>query len=317
LDWGLGHTTRCIPLIEKLLESDYEVTVALSFPHSKIIRTHFPNIEILELEGYNIKYPRNGAFFMFKIAQQIPRLLLKNKKEKNWLQQLLKNRSFDVLISDNRYSFRDKKIKSIIITHQLEIQTGFRFLNGLVRKMIYRYINKFDACWVPDFEGEINLAGKLSHPTIKPQVPVYYLGPLTRFKPQENQSLVYEWMVIISGPEPQRTRFEQNVLSQLTSTTKKILVVRGLPGELHKPDTDNSFLEIHNHMETQEMMDAILRSKNILCRSGYSTIMDLYGLGKNVMMVPTPGQKEQQYLAEYLDGKFGFKKATPKSEIYF
>ncbi len=315
LDWGLGHTTRCIPLIENLLANGHEVTVALSYPHSKIIQTQFPNIEILELEGYNIKYPKNGKFFALKIAQQIPRLLLKNRKERTWLQQLLKNRSFDLLISDNRYSFRDKNIQSVIITHQLEIQTGYRFLNGMARKIIYRYLNQFDACWVPDFEGETNLAGRLSHPSIKPQVPVYYLGPLTRFQPQENENMVYDLMVMISGPEPQRSRFEQDVLSQLATTTKKTLVVRGLPGDEHIIKPFNSMLEIHNHLDRHEMMRAILQSKKILCRSGYSTIMDLYAFGKDVIMVPTPGQSEQQYLAEYLDGKFGFRKATKNNLI--
>ena len=161
-----------------------------------------------------------------------------------------------------------------------------------------RFIKKFTACWVPDHEGKINLGGELSHPHYMPSVPVHYLGHLSRMKKEERE-ITNDLLVIISGPEPQRSLFEKMIVAQLSQTDLSATVVRGLPNAastLHASDN----IKIYNHLSAADLNNAINESSAIISRSGYSTVMDLIPLHKKCIFVPTPGQTEQEYLADYL-----------------
>jgi UDP-N-acetylglucosamine transferase subunit ALG13 len=192
-----------------------------------------------------------------------------------------------------------KKIPCIYITHQLTIKTGNSFTESIVQKIHYYFINKFNACWVPDAEGGLNIAGALSHPARLPEVPVKYLGILSRFKKKDAENK-YDLCIILSGPEPQRTLFEKIILEDLHKAGERILVVRGLPGETEIPELKNSSIEIKNHATADELSDIIQQSKTVISRCGYSTVMDLVKLQKKAILVATPGQTEQEYLANYL-----------------
>jgi predicted glycosyltransferase len=191
---------------------------------------------------------------------------------------------------------------SFFITHQLLIKTPFGKRNErFLQKMNYRFLKSFTACWVPDHKGEINLGGELSHPDQMPSVPVQYLGHLTRMK-KEERDMVNDLLVIISGPEPQRSLFEKMIVDQLSQTDLSAIVVRGLPNAsttLHASDN----IKIYNHLSAADLNNAINESATIISRSGYSTVMDLIPLHKRCIFVPTPGQTEQEYLADYLSGK--------------
>ena len=305
LDWGLGHTTRCIPLIRQFLEHGHLVTVAVSEPQDLLIREAFPDVEILKLEGYKVKYAKNPRFFPIKMALQFPKLLLRHFRDRLWIKDLLSKRTFDIIISDNRYAMFHEQAKSIIITHQLEIKTGKSALDKLVQGFIYKWIERFDECWIPDFEGAENLAGDLSHPKTKPDLPLRYLGPLSRFVLIE-EKVVYDLAILISGPEPQRSLFEFQIVNQLKDCKNKVLLVRGLPKGKEPMALNHPNVEVFDHLGEKELNQKILQSRYIVCRSGYSTLMDLYILRKSAIIIPTPGQTEQEYLAKYLDGKYGF-----------
>jgi UDP-N-acetylglucosamine transferase subunit ALG13 len=212
---------------------------------------------------------------------------------------VVKDKSINAVISDNRMGLFHNKIPCVYITHQLIIKTGTHFTERFAQKIHYHYINKFSSCWVPDAKGAFNIAGALSHPATFPKIPVAYLGPLSRFEKKDVESK-YDLCIILSGPEPQRTIFEKIILKGLHKVEGKICLVRGLPGETEMPELNNPSIEIKNHLAADELNNVILQSKIIISRCGYSTVMDLIKLQKKAILIPTPGQTEQEYLGGYL-----------------
>lgn len=306
LDWGLGHATRCIPIILTLLKNGCIVIIAADGAIKDLLQKEFPALEFVDCKGYEMQYSSHKEWFMAKLFLQFPKLLSRVRAEKRWLKSAIEKYKADAIISDNRLGMSNKKITSIYITHQLFIKTGNSFLNRLVQKIHYHYINKYNACWVPDWAVDENLAGELSHPVKLPAIPVTYIGPLSRFEKDEVQ-LSFDCCCIISGPEPQRSIFENIILQQVRECNYKVVIVRGLPQQNTLPQIKNPQVTIINHLPSAEMSKLIQQSKIIISRSGYSTIMDLVTLQKKAVLVPTPGQTEQEYLAKYLGNKNIFK----------
>ncbi len=299
LDWGLGHATRCIPLIREFLALNYIVTIAASGSSLNLLKTEFPQLIFLNLNAYNIVYSKHKRFLVFKVAIQIPKILKAIWLEHKWLENLLKTQSFDAVISDNRYGFYSKKTHSVFITHQLQVKTIFKFTDNIIRWLIYRRINNFYECWVPDFDTEQNMAGALSHPAKLPNIPVKYIGPLSRFKQVELDKKTYKYFIIISGPEPQRTLFEQQILKFIKTSKHTFLVVLGKP--LQKNSViKNHNCKVYNHLSTKEIEQAFAESEYVISRCGYTTVMDILTLKKKSILIPTPGQTEQEYLAKHL-----------------
>ncbi len=299
LDWGLGHATRCIPIIFKLLQENCEVIVAAEGDVKILLQKEFPSLVFLNLKGYRMYYSRNKFWLPVKLLLQFPKLIYRIYAEKRWLKKVVRQYKIDAVIADNRMGLSHTKIPCMYITHQLKIKTGNRFTESIAQKIHYRFINKFTACWVPDATGEKNLAGELSHTDVLPKVPLHYLGPLSRFEktPVENK---YDLCIVLSGPEPQRTIFENLVLKDITGFNGRVFLLRGLPGKTVIPESSNAALEIKNHLPATELNMLLQQSNMIICRSGYSSVMDLVKLQKKAILVPTPGQTEQEYLAGYL-----------------
>lgn len=297
LDWGLGHTTRCIPIIQELLDQDAEVLIAAEGAAATLIQNEFPSLHIFPLKGYKIRYSRQKKFLLF----QLPRILLIIAYERRWLKRIVAEERIDAVISDNRFGMYNSGARCIYITHQLFIETGNALLNRLAQHIHYRYINHFDEIWVPDAKGELNLAGKLSHPKIFPLVPVKYLGILSRFAFEHHERNI-DLLIILSGPEPQRTNFENILLKQIKDSRLSIVLLRGLPGSNEKlvPGKNST---IYNHLPATRLNSLIQQSHLVLARGGYSTIMDLAALHQKAILVPTPGQTEQEYLGKYLHEK--------------
>lgn len=299
LDWGLGHATRCIVLIHELRQLNFDITVACSGKIKELLQTEFPNLEFLHLKGYEITYTKSKRFLPFKILIQIPKILKNIRYEHKWLKVICKEHFFDAVISDNRYGFHAGNTVSVFITHQLLIKTNFTWLDKKLQRINYKYINLFSECWVPDFKEKLNLAGKMSHPEFLPKIPIKYLGPLSRFKKTVNNNLQFKWMVILSGPEPQRTLFEKKVLEFAAKSNDTFFIVRGLPGTKEN-NIKIPNCKIFNHLNTTEMQQAIEQSEYIISRCGYTTVMEVLSLQKKAIFIPTPGQTEQEYLAKHL-----------------
>lgn len=298
LDWGLGHATRCIPIINELISLNCEVFLAADKHTFSLLQKEFPSTVILRLKGYNVSYSRNRIWLPLKILQQVPKIIWNVCKENQWLNRMINQYNFDAVISDNRFGLYSGKVPCIYITHQLMIRTGNFFSEKIAQKIHYFFIKKFTACWVPDTEQN-GLAGLLSHPSKIP-FNVKYIGPLSRFHSIKNKEKKYDLMFSISGPEPQRSIWEEIILNQLINFRGNAIVIRGLPSNVDEIQSHNKMIHIVNHLAGSEFNQAIEESEIIISRSGYTTIMDLIKLNKRAVLVPTPGQTEQEYLAQYL-----------------
>jgi uncharacterized protein (TIGR00661 family) len=299
LDWGLGHATRCIPIIKQLLASGAEVILAAEGRTEVLLREEFPDLQFLTLAGYDIRYGKTKFSLMRNLMAQIPKMLLAIQEEYHWLEKTVEEHKIDLVISDNRYGLYHSDIRSVFITHQLLIKTPLGSIGDKgLQKMNYSFINQFEECWVPDTEEDINLAGELSHPENKPEIPIHYIGSLSRFEfsmEKGNKHL----LVMLSGPEPQRSVLEVKLLEQLKQYPKAVLFVRGLPGAVDLPEVPMN-IRIVNHLPTKELETAIKEAHMVVARCGYSTVMDLVQLQKKSILIPTPGQTEQEYLATHL-----------------
>lgn len=301
LDWGLGHATRCIPIIYTLIRAGATVLLAGDAATEKLLRKEFPTLQFLQLKGYQVRYARRKRQFLFKLLSQLPRIRKTIQYEQRWLQNVVKDHEIDAIISDNRFGLHHPGIASVYVTHQLYIETGSKWLNTLAQKIHYYCINRFNQCWVPDAAGAINLAGRLAHPKKLPAVPVKYLGSLSRFTKREHVSSI-PLLVLLSGPEPQRSIFEDMILGQLQQFKGQAVVVRGLPMDLGTPPASENII-LHNHLSGEDLCKLVSQSHMVLARAGYSTIMDLAKLQQKAILVPTPGQTEQEYLATYLSNQ--------------
>lgn len=303
LDWGLGHATRCVPLINGFISQKTNVIIAADGRPLAFLKETFPQLEFVKFPGYNISYPKNGKMSL-KLITLLPKLFFRIVKEHFEVKRIIKNYNIDFLISDNRFGLWNKNIPSVFITHQIMIKTPkyLNFLEGILFRINKFIIKKYYKCWIPDFEGSENLSGDLSH---KYPIPPNseFIGPLSRFSlPENNQEFIdfkYDIIAIISGPEPQRTIFENILLSQLKSSDLKAIVVRGITDFVEHYELRKN-CEVFTHLPTKQLQKYILQSKIIICRPGYSSIMDITALGKKAIFIPTPGQTEQEYLAEYL-----------------
>jgi hypothetical protein len=213
IDWGLGHATRCITLIQSLQLLGYEVYVATEGYQETILKEALPNTNFLQLRGYRITYARWGYTLPILLLFQLPQIIFSIIYEYRWLKKAQTQYQFDFIISDNRFGFYHKKVPSVFITHQLNLQMHFAWATNIFQKILYAWLKKFSACWVPDIAGANNLSGILSNPKLKPSIPLWYMGCLSRLihtpnpnadKPIAGSSI---FLGIVSGPEPQRTLF--------------------------------------------------------------------------------------------------------------
>ncbi|WP_212000963.1 glycosyltransferase [Chitinophaga sp. HK235] len=313
LDWGLGHATRDIPLIYEMLNAGAQVFIAAEGKHAALLKQEFPEITILPLPGYRIQYAQKGKFFGIKIIQQIPKIVSAIKYEQRWLNKVVKEYQISAVISDNRFGLYHKEIPTVFITHQLLIKTPFGgWIERTLQKLNYSFIRKYSACWIPDFAGNNNLSGELAHPAQLP-ANTTYIGCLSRFEPRTDIEKKYDLLVLISGPEPQRSNLEKLILDQVKTLSLKALIVSGKPGTPYHEEVAPGVTQV-NHLNAKELNEAMLASDMVLSRSGYTTLMDLAKLNKRAILVPTPGQSEQVYLGEYLMEK-GYFYSIPQEQF--
>lgn len=290
LDWGLGHATRCVPIIREL-RKDFQVHIASSGSAAQLLKAEFPDLKHFSLPPYRITYPVRRSM-SWHMAMHLPSLMATIIQEKKRIAELVSKHGIDLIISDNRFGAYSKKIPSVFISHQINIKTPH--LTNWVNRLNHRAIKRFSHCWIPDFEKFPGLAGDLSHPPAN-EIKTTYIGPLSRFHLEEKDK-IYDVTVVLSGPEPQRTILEDILFTQLFEWENlKINVVRGVYSSHEKGEVKN--IQVYDHLESGDLEKMMHQSKNIICRSGYSGIMDLEKIQANVLYIPTPQQTEQEYLA--------------------
>lgn len=295
LNWGLGHATRCIPIIKALQQNGFHPIIASDGSALAVLKKEFPEIRCLELPSYEIEYAKNGNHFKWKMLKNMPTMIEAVLQEKKIVKKWVKQYDLHGIISDNRLGVFSKKVPSVFITHQLNVLTGNT--SWLTSKLHQAAIKKFVECWVPDFQKNPNLSGKLGH-LDNPDFRIRYIGALSRFKkvsvPQK-----YDLMVILSGPEPQRTFLEEKLFDEVQRFDGKVIFIKGKI-EAEQKIMEYSNVTFYNFMTSEELEKTFNESDLVLCRSGYTTIMDLSFLSKKAFFIPTPGQYEQEYLAKKL-----------------
>ena len=296
LYWGLGHATRCIPIINALLDHNFNVIIASDGGALLLLQKEFPLLNTIELPSYHIEYPKKGKNFKINLLLKLPVIQKAISEEKKCIKKLVDQNIIDGIISDNRFGVYHKKIPCVFITHQLKVLSGkTTFISS---KIHHNFIKKFNECWVPDIEGSSGLSGEISYIKNAP-FKVKYIGVLSRMKKLKLPQ-VYEILILLSGPEPQRTLLENKLLKIFKETETKVLLVRGV---VENNQTHNKLKNINvvNFMTTNELEQVINESSFVISRAGYTTIMDLTRLEKNAFLIPTPGQFEQEYLAKRLN----------------
>ena len=292
LNWGLGHATRCIPIIKALQDNNYIPIIASDGIALDLLRKEFPYIQTLELPSYHIEYAKNAKNFKWKLIKNLPKMIVAILDEKKIVNSWIRKHDIDGIISDNRLGVFSKKVPSVFITHQLNVMTGntTRFTS----KCHQYFIKKYNECWVPDTNETINLTGELGHLN-NHKLNLKYIGPLSRMR-QKETAKVYDLMIILSGPEPQRTFLEEKLQQEIVHYNGNIVFIRGVvEKEQSKQQIKN--VTYYNFMNTKQLEQTFNESDLVLCRSGYTTVMDLAKLGKKAFFIPTPGQYEQEYLA--------------------
>jgi uncharacterized protein (TIGR00661 family) len=295
LNWGLGHATRCIPIIKALQERNHIPIIASDGIALSMLRKEFPYLRTLELPSYQITYAKKAANFKWKIIQNTPKMIKAIWNEKKLVASWIKRYDIDGIISDNRLGVFNKKVPSVYITHQINVMTGNT--TWLTSKLHQNSIKKYTKCWVPDVAGQPNLAGELSHSDDLPFIPTY-IGTLSRMH-KKTTPKKYDLMVILSGPEPQRGLLESILKIELKRYRGDVVFIKGVVEEEQKKEQLKN-IRYFNFMNSRQLEQTFNESDVVLARSGYTTIMDLVRLGKKAFFIPTPGQYEQLYLAKKL-----------------
>jgi uncharacterized protein (TIGR00661 family) len=300
LDWGLGHATRCIPIINALLQQKHTVLIACSGASLQLLKYEFPQLKFFELPAYNPQYGIHTSM-VFTMARQLPKFINAITAEHKALEALVEKHSIDVVISDNRYGCYSNKATSYIVTHQLNIlmPAAWRWMEGIVNTINHHLLKNFKAVWVP---AHVELEGNWFPYRLvagKEKLNAVPIGFLSRFEKQD-LPVKYDVVAICSGPEPQRTEFESMLKQQLEYTGLKTILISGKPNEKADNILENAQHTVVSHLTAKQLQNVIAQSKIVVSRSGYSTVMDMAAMQHKVIFIPTPGQTEQEYLADEL-----------------
>lgn len=314
LDWGLGHASRMIPVIQQFIEMNYHVFIGGSGKSGELLQLTYPELSFVHFPASVIRYTRNGNLLFSKLLMQIPFMVVSAIREHREIEKLTETYDFDLIVSDNRYGLFCKDAYCVFITHQISpvLPLLFRWLRYPVFLILKRIMQQYNECWIPDFEDmRQSLSGKLSH-QYKLPAHTYYVGILSRFQMDKTENNVsstekYALVIIASGPEPQLGMFIKLIVDQVQGLQCRTLLITGLNHDLNPQEyRKHNLLTIVPHLNIQQFRKVMQDACYIICRAGYSSVMDLVFLKKPAVLVPTPGQPEQEYLARYLSQKGWF-----------
>ncbi len=298
LNWGIGHAARCVPLIQAIISEGANLTIASDGKAKAFLQKEFPTLDILEMPTNEIRYGKRGV--AAALLPQLPAFFKQINADQKWVQDLVSRKGIDLIISDNRYGCYHDQVPSVLITHQLNIQAP-KLAKPMIDKVLRSWVNNFNEIWVPDVES--GLAGILTDNNL--DIPVRFLGPLSRFENNTSkkkvETLENQLLVLLSGPEPQRSILEEKIWSQLEKINIPVVFVRGTNTVFEQ--TDLSHVDVFDLLTANDLKPFLEKSKYIICRSGYSTLMDLAQFSCQALLIPTPGQSEQEYLAKYCEAK--------------
>ncbi len=309
MEWGLGHAARMIPVAKTLKDMNHNIFVGSGEEHLTFFRKEISGLTLIQFPGFHPRYSRFLPQYL-SLLFKIPLLLYHIVLEHTRLKKIVREHSIDLVISDNRFGLWSRKVTTVYVTHMplIPFPKSMRFLEPIGICLHRKIITRYSFCYIPDLAGDINVSGRLSHGMKLPEN-VRYIGILSRFltdtiKDSQIQKTEQN-LVILSGPEPQREIFKQKLIMLFQGKDTATVILGGRPSEKENV-VESGSISFYNHLPAAEIKNLIERSQNIISRSGYTTIMELISLNSSALLVPTPGQTEQEYLAEYLSGKDWF-----------
>lgn len=295
LDWGLGHAARCVPVLRALLQRGAVPIIAADKGPLALLQAEFPQLEHVRLPGITVRYS-GGGLQLVRMALQFPAMVRQVQTEQRAFERLRRTLRIDAVISDQRFGVRSADLPSVLITHQVFPFTPMA--QGALRKVNLRHIERFHRCWVMDEPDAPGLAGELSHAAgawTRMPAKARYIGALSRMRPSNGPE--HDVVAVISGPEPQRTLFERELISVLSTLPGRHVLVRGLPHMAHEVGEERiGNVQAMAHADADTLQGLLNGARAIVSRTGYTTLMDLAALGRSAIIVPTPGQQEQEYL---------------------
>lgn len=321
MNWGFGHAGRMIPLALELRKKGHEILFCADRYVIPMLRRELPGISIIETDGLRIRYFRKIPLWI-SVLLHLPHIIAVSVMEHRELKRLVAKHNPDIIISDNRFGFWHKHIFSVYVTHMIRIPFpyAFRFMEPLGVWLHRKVIERFDLCLIPDFPGDLNLSGRLSHGVRLPRN-IVWCGPLSRFNTAAGTGQFINapatvsaastpvftapdpyCCLILSGPEPQRSILKEMITA--AATGMHLVILEG-KGEHNTIVRSENFTVVSNPY-TALMKAIITGSSAVISRSGYTSLMELVSLNKGAVIIPTPGQPEQEYLGEYFDKKWGF-----------
>lgn len=295
LNWGLGHASRSLPLIRQYLNLGHEVICASDGEALTMLRKELKDQVVLELPGYGILY--ESRFMPINMLRHSAGMLKTIRTEHELTKAIVARHQIDCIVSDNRYGCYHPDLPSALITHQLQVFTGNSILDIYIRRQIRTWFKKFNEVWIPDEVPPGNITGDLSGIDTSP-IAKHYLGTISELNAHPATGR-YNAVAVISGPEPQRTNFEQLVTKQLLEMPGQYAIVRGKPDEKAIVRNEGN-LTIYPYLTRSELSALLNETTIVISRSGYTTLMDLARTGHKAILCPTPGQYEQVYLANRL-----------------
>lgn len=321
LYWGIGHATRMVPIAEMLREKGFRVFVAA--PDELLAVFDKSSVSAISMKSYSPAYPPNLNLTLALILQS-PFMIIQSLADRIRIRRIINDNNIDIILCDNRFGCFNRRVYSVYITHQVNIRSSFNHkwksqLFSLVHRLV---INRYDECWIPDLPGDENFSGRLSHPPVK-GIAARYTGILSRMTatgavPLPGLDAVSFHLLILSGPEPMKSFFEKKIIS-LYAGRREILVIVGASSSGNSFDGNDRRgrnIQRFSYTSAPELKYLVEKSEKIICRPGYSTIMDLISLGRRALLVPTPGQSEQKYLAGHLALNYHFS-AVPQAKLEF
>ena len=312
--WGLGHATRSLPVIRKLISEKNNLTIISNGRSLEVLKKELgEDITYVDIPDYPMLLSENTRQFLAKSMVYWPVFIKRIEDGLAALQKILNKKHYDCIISDARYDMYSKQIPSFFISHQMRIMNPLqiKMFEGAMERFNMFFFKRYIGVIVPDYKDN-NLSGDLSHNLKRiDENRIHYVGVLSDFTKKSVKKDI-DYLISISGPEPQRSMLEEKLASQIHELQGNVVMTLGKAEEysIKKKDQLTTYTFV-----TKELREELLnKAKMVISRSGYSTLMDVAVVGTKALFIPTPGQIEQEYLSQY-HNQLGTFYSVPQDEV--